>query len=119
MDGSQKLPQRLLDPIRLHLQNGSSWRHLALGVAGWMRYTQGSDEQGQPIDVVDPLLTEIQQINQRYQGAERVAALLAISGIFAHDLPDNGDFVNAVTLAYQQLCERGARECVAAVSASL
>ncbi|STM40980.1 mannitol dehydrogenase domain-containing protein [Escherichia coli] len=40
MDGSQKLPQRLLDPVRLHLQNGGSWRHLALGVAGWMRYTQ-------------------------------------------------------------------------------
>lgn len=35
MDGSQKLPQRLLDPVRLHLQNGGSWRHLALGVAGW------------------------------------------------------------------------------------
>lgn len=40
MDGSQKLPQRLLDPVRLHLQNGGSWRHLALGVAGWMRYTR-------------------------------------------------------------------------------
>lgn len=25
--------------VRLHLQNGGSWRHLALGVAGWMRYT--------------------------------------------------------------------------------
>ncbi len=29
MDGSQKLPQRLLDPVRLHLQNGGSWRHCA------------------------------------------------------------------------------------------
>lgn len=118
MDGSQKLPQRLLDPVRLHLQNGSDWRHLALGVAGWMRYTQGIDEQGQPIDVVDPLLAEIQQINQRFQGTERVAALLAISGIFAHDLPDNGDFVEAVTQAYRQLCQWGARECVAAANAS-
>ena len=119
MDGSQKLPQRLLDPIRLHLQNGSDWRHLALGVAGWMRYTLGIDEQGQPIDVVDPLQAEFQQINQRYQEAERVPALLAISGIFAHDLPDNSEFVNAVTQAYQQLCKRGARESVAAVRASL
>lgn len=119
MDGSQKLPQRLLDPIRLHLQNGSSWRHLALGVAGWMRYAQGIDEQGQPIDVVDPLLAEIQQINQRFQGAERVAALLALSGIFAHDLPDNSDFIAAVTQAYHALCERGARECVAALGGGL
>lgn len=34
MDGSQKLPQRLLDPVRLHLQNGGSWRHGA--GRGWL-----------------------------------------------------------------------------------
>ncbi|WP_105282880.1 fructuronate reductase [Escherichia sp. MOD1-EC5457] len=115
MDGSQKLPQRLLDPVRLHLQNGGSWRHLALGVAGWMRYTQGVDEQGNAIDVVDPMLAEFQKINAQYQGAERVKALLSLSCIFADDLPQNADFVGAVTAAYQQLCERGARECVAAL----
>ncbi|OKV30443.1 fructuronate reductase [Escherichia coli] len=115
MDGSQKLPQRLLDPVRLHLQNGGSWRHLALGVAGWMRYTQGVDEQGNAIDVVDPMLAEFQKVNAQYQGADRVKALLGLSGIFADDLPQNADFVGAVTAAYQQLCERGARECVAAL----
>ena len=106
---------RLLDPVRLHLQNGGSWRHLALGVAGWMRYTQGVDEQGNAIDVVDPMLAEFQKINAQYQGADRVKALLGLSGIFADDLPQNADFVGAVTAAYQQLCERGARECVAAL----
>ena len=117
MDGSQKLPQRLLDPVRLHLQNGSDWRHLALGVAGWMRYTHGVDEQGQAIDVVDPMLAEFQRINQQYQGAERVTALLGLSGIFGHDLAENADFVETVIAMYQQLCELGARECVAALSA--
>ena len=115
MDGSQKLPQRLLDPVRLHLKNGGSWRHLALGVAGWMRYSQGVDEQGNAIDVVDPMLAEFQKINAQYQGAERVKALLGLSGIFADDLPQNADFVGAVTTAYQQLCERGARASVAAL----
>ncbi|EEW0765252.1 fructuronate reductase [Escherichia albertii] len=115
MDGSQKLPQRLLDPVRLHLKNGGSWRHLALGVAGWMRYTQGVDEQGNAIDVVDPMLAEFQKINAQYQGAERVKVLLGLSGIFADDLPQNADFVGAVTTAYQQLCERGARASVAAL----
>ncbi|EFA6184905.1 fructuronate reductase, partial [Escherichia coli] len=51
----------------------------------------------------------------QYQGADRVKALLGLSGIFADDLPQNADFVGAVTAAYQQLCERGARECVAAL----
>ncbi|HHU7948771.1 TPA: fructuronate reductase, partial [Escherichia coli] len=49
------------------------------------------------------------------QGADRVKALLGLSGVFADDLPKNADFVGAVTAAYQQLCERGARECVAAL----
>ena len=65
--------------------------------------------------VVDPMLAEFQKINAQYQGADRVKALLGLSGIFADDLPQNADFVGAVTAAYQQLCERGARECVAAL----
>ena len=68
MDGSQKLPQRLLDPVRLHLQNGGSWRHLALGVAGWMRYTQGVDEQGNAIDVVDPMMAGVPEDQRAVSG---------------------------------------------------
>lgn len=114
MDGSQKLPQRLLDPVRLHLQNGGSWRHGAR--RGWLDALHlWVDEQGNAIDVVDPMLAEFQKINAQYQGADRVKALLGLSGIFADDLPQNADFVGAVTAAYQQLCERGARECVAAL----
>ncbi|MBN4793439.1 fructuronate reductase, partial [Enterobacter cloacae] len=92
------------------LQNASDWRHLALGVAGWMRYTRGVDEQGQAIDVVDPLLAEFQRINQQFQGAERVTALLGLSDIFGHDLAENADFVETIIATYQQLCEHGARE---------
>ena len=117
MDGSQKLPQRMLDSIRWHLANGGDWSLLALGVAGWMRYTHGVDEQGQAIDVVDPMLAEFQHINQQYQGAERVTALLGLSGIFGHDLAENAGFVETIIATYQQLCEHGARECVAALSA--
>ncbi|WP_058910675.1 fructuronate reductase [Entomohabitans teleogrylli] len=115
MDGSQKLPQRLLDPVRIHLEQGSDWHHLALGVAGWMRYVQGVDEQGAAIEVVDPLAAEYQVINQRYQGAERVQALLGISAIFGTDLPADARFVAAVTGASAMLNQNGARAAVAAL----
>ncbi|HAN7068535.1 TPA: mannitol dehydrogenase family protein, partial [Escherichia coli] len=36
MDGSQKLPQRMLDSVRWHLAHDSKFDLLALGVAGWM-----------------------------------------------------------------------------------
>lgn len=119
MDGSQKLPQRMLDSIRYHLAHGSDWRHLALGVAGWMRYVLGVDEQGNAIDVVDPLIAQLQTINQRYPaGNERVSALLAISTIFGADLPANTAFVSGVQQAYQQLCQAGARAAVESLGVS-
>ena len=46
MDGSQKLPQRLLGTIRERLKAGAPIDHLALGVAAWMRYVTGTDEKG-------------------------------------------------------------------------
>jgi fructuronate reductase len=55
MDGSQKLPQRLLGTVRDRIAAGASYSHLALAVAGWIRYASGSDERGAPIDVADPL----------------------------------------------------------------
>jgi len=59
MDGSQKLPQRMLDSVRWHLAHGTSWQLLALGVAGWMRYVGGVDEQGNTMEISDPLKAEI------------------------------------------------------------
>ena len=55
MDGSQKLPQRLLGTIRDRLQRGLDMNRAALGVAAWMRYVTGIDESGKEIDVKDPL----------------------------------------------------------------
>jgi mannitol-1-phosphate/altronate dehydrogenase len=67
MDGSQKLPQRMLDSVRWHLCISMPFL-LALGVAGWMRYVGGVDEQGNAIEVSDPLLAVIQQAVAAAQG---------------------------------------------------
>lgn len=113
MDGSQKLPQRMLDSVRHHLRAGSDYRHLALGIAGWMRYVLGEDEQGQRFEVVDPLSVTLQAINQQHpMGEDRVNALLGIKAIFADDLPANAAFVASVQRAYALLCQAGARAAV-------
>lgn len=116
MDGSQKLPQRMLDPLRIHLANGGGYRHLILGVAAWMRYVGGVDEQGAAIEVVDPLAGEYQRIyQQQAEPAARVKALLAIQGIFGTDLSQNHAVVSAITDAYQRLLRDGARAAVEAL----
>ncbi|MCT4703985.1 fructuronate reductase [Enterobacteriaceae bacterium H20N1] len=114
MDGSQKLPQRWLDSIRWHLAHGSSFRLLALGVAGWMRYVGGVDEQGEKIEVSDPLLPAIQQaVASSQEGEARVQALLGLNTIFGEDLPANEQFVKQVTEAYLAVREYGAKNTVA------
>ncbi|HEM6717748.1 MULTISPECIES: fructuronate reductase [Citrobacter] len=114
MDGSQKLPQRMLDSVRWHLVHHHRFDLLALGVAGWMRYVGGVDEQGNRIDVSDPLLSVLQNaVMQSAEGEERVKALLGVEAIFGNELPHEPLFVAQVTQAYLSLLENGAKATVA------
>ncbi|QCT21228.1 fructuronate reductase [Jejubacter calystegiae] len=114
MDGSQKLPQRMLDPVRWHLAHDDAFELLALGVAGWMRYVGGVDEQGAAIEISDPLLPAITQaVASSEEGEARVRALLSLDAIFGRDLPDSSVFVAKVLAAYQGLLTNGARVMVA------
>ncbi|MCS2170525.1 fructuronate reductase [Scandinavium sp. TWS1a] len=112
MDGSQKLPQRMLEGIRLHLQRESDWPLLALGVAGWMRYVSGTDERGNAIDVRDPLVEKIQSIVASSNENDRVTALLTLSEIFGTDLPQNTAFVSQIQQAWHRLTTEGARQAI-------
>ncbi len=114
MDGSQKLPQRMLDSVRWHLANHSDFDLLALGVAGWMRYVGGVDEQGKAIDISDPLLPVIQRaVANSEEGASRVKALLGMAEIFGNDLPQAARFTQKVQEAYDSLLTYGAKASVA------
>ncbi|MFM8745682.1 MAG: mannitol dehydrogenase family protein [Aestuariivirga sp.] len=112
MDGSQKLPQRLLGTIRDRLKTGGAIDALALGVAAWMRYVTGVDEQGEAIDVRDPLRADLQErAASAGLAAERLApALLAVEDVFGRDLPANPVFTAAVTSALDRLIRHGSRE---------
>ncbi len=114
MDGSQKLPQRLLGTVRDRLNVGKPIRRLALGVAGWMRYVTGIDERGQPIDVRDPMAARLRK-HAEYAGnsPEKLAReLFGLREIFGDDLPANSRFTDSVTEALAQLYAQGARKTV-------
>ena len=89
MDGSQKIPQRMGSSLQFHLQAGSDYKWLAMGIAGWMHYVGGIDEQGEVIDVRDPLANTFKEItNNNCKGSDRVKALLSIDSIFDQSLLD-------------------------------
>jgi len=114
MDGSQKLPQRLLGTIRDNLQDGRVPTGLCLAVAGWMRYVGGVDEKGATIDVRDPLADRLKAASDgAVTPEEKVAALLAVRDVFDEGLAGNAAFRDAVTAAYVSLAGKGARASVA------
>lgn len=112
MDGSQKLPQRMLEGIREHLARGSDWPLLALGVAGWMRYVSGVDDAGATIDIRDPLSEKIRLLVESSSDAERVSALLSLQEVFGTDLVKNPLFVQAIEQAWRRIAPHGAHQAV-------
>ena len=113
MDGTQKLPQRLLDSIRWHITHNSDFSLLALGVAGWMRYVGGIDDHKQIIDVRDPMVDELKKlVTASDDGIERVNALLTLNAVFGTDLPNNSLFKDKVTQHYLCLMEKGAKQTI-------
>lgn len=112
MDGSQKLPQRMLDGIRVHLARQSEWPLLALGIAGWMRYVSGIDDSGEIINIRDPMSDKIRTIVEQSTESERVSALLSLHEIFATDLAQNPQFIDTVERAWQRIAQYGAHQAV-------
>ncbi|WP_216825876.1 mannitol dehydrogenase family protein [Sulfitobacter sp. SK012] len=116
MDGSQKLPQRLLGTIADDLNMGCDPKGLALAVAGWMRYVGGQDENGGPIDVRDPLALALKNASEGAKtNADKVSALLAFHDIFPSTLAVDHRFCDLVTKAYGGIAEGGAKAAVRAL----
>ncbi len=121
MDGSQKLPQRILSTVRDCLtlahapDRGAGIDTLALAVAGWMRYVSGTDEHGCAIDMRDPLHSQLAQIAQETRGAPAALCerLLGIEAIFGNDLPRAAAFVQGVRQHLASLFTSGARATLA------
>jgi fructuronate reductase len=115
MDGSQKLPQRLLGTMRDRLALDLPIDTHALAVAGWMRYVTATDEQGRKIDVRDPIAAELASIAQTTGPvANRLApALLDVSSVFGA-LGTDPRVRTAVTDALARLYALGARRAVQA-----
>jgi fructuronate reductase len=115
MDGSQKLPQRILATVRESLAVGRAVPLAALAVAGWMRYVSGVDEAGRPISVADPMAPRFAGIAaaHRHDPVGYARALLGIAEIFDEDLHNEPRFAEPVIRWLLQLHAHGAAATVA------
>jgi fructuronate reductase len=88
MDGSEKLPQRLLGTVRDRLAAGAEPLAAGLGVAAWMRVVAARrSDSGRPLPVDDPLAEAIAlRLRGRTSPGQVVDTLLGMREIFAEDL---------------------------------
>ena len=115
MDGSQKLPQRILATVRDNLAANRAIDLAALAVAGWMRYVYGEDEQGGKIDVSDPIASTFASLAAKHRRDPKAfaQALFAIHPIFDEDLQNEPRFTEPVTRWLETLFAYGAAKSVA------
>jgi fructuronate reductase len=119
MDGSQKLPQRLLRPAAKRLAQGEIPRAIALAIAAWMRFLLGDAETGGTHGIDDPMGGRLVEVAR---GAGRdadalSAALFALPDIFDPAVAAHEGFRNAVRDALALLLRDGVRPALRAALA--
>jgi fructuronate reductase len=108
MDGSQKLPQRLVGTIADRLGKGLPVERLALGVAAWMIYAAGTDLNGRPIVVQDPMAEELRRAGE----GDAVGNFLALRRVFSPEVAQSAIFREVLTRQYRLLRQMGPIEAV-------
>jgi fructuronate reductase len=118
MDGSQKLPQRLLGTISDRLAAGLEITRAALGIAAWMRYVAGVDEHGRQIDVRDPLASRLRTLAEKAHDRPPalVDNLLDVTEIFGVHLKTNEVFRRVLINHLASLIRVGTAETVRRVN---
>jgi fructuronate reductase len=108
MDGSQKLPQRILETVSDLIKHQRSFQGLALAIAGWIKYVTGIDLNGKTIDVRDPLANDFAMIAKKSKTSEDyVELILDQSKVFPANLRDSSAFRTEIQKSYKLLEQHG------------
>lgn len=109
MDGSRKLPQRVLGTLAGNVAAGRPSPGLTLVIAAWMTYVDGVDEAGRPIDVRAPMSARPRTLSNGF-AEDRVTAMPSVGEVFPQSL--TAAIAPEVTAAFRNLQENGARHAV-------
>jgi fructuronate reductase len=107
MDGSQKLPQRLLDTARSRLAAGSVPTGVAQAVAGWIAYLRAAADgtlvvAGCRVALDDPMAPVLAEATAGPLNTV-VEKVFGLRPVFGDDLPQSSAFRGAVDSALREL----------------
>jgi len=115
MDGTQKLPQRVLHTIADRRAAGGSPRWAALTVAAWMRFVRGRADDGRALPLDDPLADDVvAALAEAPDGPEALCdALFGLRAVFPAELAADEVVRELVCDWLSTLDRHGAAETVA------
>jgi mannitol 2-dehydrogenase len=113
---SDRIPKWLVPVIREDVAAGRPVDRSAAIVASWARYAEGTDEAGQPIEIVDLLADEVASSAQR-QAADPLA-FVRDERLFG-DLARQPAFTDAYAPALESFHQAGARRTYEAINERL
>lgn len=116
MDGTQKLPQRLVEPAVTALERGEPLDAFAFAVAAWMRYATGRREDGAAYALRDPREGEIAALLAKAGGEPDAvfSTLDALPGLFPAALRQNPAWAAAVEGRLRRMMGEGMRAAIEA-----
>jgi mannitol 2-dehydrogenase len=109
---SDRIPKWLIPVICDNLASDGSVRLAAAAVASWARYAEGTDEWGEPHEVVDQLADSLIPIARSQH--ENPTAFIEIAAVFG-DLAHQPRFVQSYGWALDLLHRKGARATLEAL----
>jgi fructuronate reductase len=120
MDGTQKLPQRLLEPAMIALERDQPLDAYAFAVAAWMRYALGVKDSGETYRLRDPRESEIaERLADAPHAADIVVGrLLGLEGLFPEPLVTAPAWKDAIVKRLGAMLGKGMRAAVAEEAAS-
>lgn len=108
MDGTEKLPQRILGAASHALENGQDIRPFAFAVAAWMRYAMGRTDDGAPYALRDPREEAIRGALAGASEARSIAGVLfALPDVFPERLTDDQRWTSLVTEILATMLQKG------------
>jgi fructuronate reductase len=107
MDGTEKLPQRILEPAVYALEHGQPLRPFAFAIAAWMRYCLGRRDDGKTYALRDPRESEIEANIASIDMRDVPKVLQSLPGFFPSPLLKSQAWLDAVETTFDMMIEHG------------
>jgi fructuronate reductase len=113
MDGTEKLPQRILSPAVDALRNRQPLDAFAFATAAWMRYALGRTDSGENYDLRDPREPALRKhLSDATNPALMVQTLQGLPGLFPRELAEHPDWTPAVIQRFTLMLQHGMRAAI-------